>query len=492
MLSVNSYIELFSLPFGWQQYNQLWGVLTSTGIVYLPFAKVLLKNASQLFVSSQPGTGSSIAIKKTILEILMMIFTITIAVQPTIRFDTSVATFNTYDLDGRKTQNVLANTTFRHGHNLPREVKVPLLYYGFMSVSYGISHALSSQLGPVLNLRQVHAELNSSFIKDSKLKSEVTDFYNQCWKPSYTKYLKKKPELDGLGERYGIDDPDWLGSHFFQDTRGYYDSYYSYKPIKNFTASAIDDNFEDEWARPNCKDWWSMRQYGLGARLSKELPRSYLDKVFSMFAEDRLKLNEKGIRRLLEVSFPQGIDLQGDSHASGRHHISKLITSKIGMLKHSFGAYPKMHIAVSALPIIQALVLVGIVVVLPIYAVLVNFKLEKIIIVASMVSSIIFWKFLWELVNKLDDMLIRTFYPNSHMTVGGTHSLGEYIVDLVSGAMYVVFPAIMLMLMTSAGFSAGAGIAGFVSQGIGTLAAAGDKGGSIATNVVSAGTRLIK
>ena len=42
-MSVGSHLELFLTLFGWQQYNNLWSILTTTGLAYIPFALIVIQ-----------------------------------------------------------------------------------------------------------------------------------------------------------------------------------------------------------------------------------------------------------------------------------------------------------------------------------------------------------------------------------------------------------------------------------------------------------------
>lgn len=492
MIGVNSYVELYMLPFGWQQYQSLWSVLTHTGIVLLPFLRVILKNIADVFCSNDISSAASLALRKTVFECFMMLVVIMIALQPAMNFNQEVVEFAPrFNLDGARVNVTNAATTFDGALNLPQNVKVPILYYAIMSISYGLTHALSSGLTQFTDIRQVHAELNASDIKDSALKAEVIDFYQQCWKPAYSKYIKEKPELRIFAHDYAKDDPDWLGSHFFLDHELYYRKLFSHKPIKNFGLSALDVDIEEEWGRPNCKDWWGARSYGLGERLSAHLPRNFLNfaGIFQHNAEN--PIYEKGIRRLLEITLPTGMQLMGDEHYESRHQFSRKFSSKVGMFWESLSAYPKLHIIISSLPVIQAGFMLIIIVTLPIILILCNYRLQAVVSIGAVIFAIIFWRYLWEMTSVLDNMLIRAFYPTSHLEVGGTNSLGEYVVDLVTMFMYVVFPLVLLTMMSWAGWSAGSGIAGLVTQAFSPIAGAGDKGAAFTTAGISQGKNII-
>ena len=48
------------------------------------------------------------------------------------------------------------------------------------------------------------------------MRAEASQFYNDCFVPARSKYLRDKPTsaaITALLNEYGADDPDWMGSH---------------------------------------------------------------------------------------------------------------------------------------------------------------------------------------------------------------------------------------------------------------------------------------
>ena len=43
-MSVSSYLELYLAIFGWYMFDQIWVILKETGLAYLPFIGMFLKN----------------------------------------------------------------------------------------------------------------------------------------------------------------------------------------------------------------------------------------------------------------------------------------------------------------------------------------------------------------------------------------------------------------------------------------------------------------
>jgi hypothetical protein len=64
-------------------------------------------------------------------------------------------------------------------------------------------------------------------IADPRLRQEVSDFFSQCYIPARSKYQAERAAtaaINALLTTYGSDDPDWMGSHVYRNTAGYYDT----------------------------------------------------------------------------------------------------------------------------------------------------------------------------------------------------------------------------------------------------------------------------
>src|SRR5690348_9226893 len=75
-IGVQSYPELYTMLIGWDLYGKLWTLLTQTGIAFVPFIGLILKNVAQSYVSQgQHGTGFSLrSMELNLLTTLLLIF----------------------------------------------------------------------------------------------------------------------------------------------------------------------------------------------------------------------------------------------------------------------------------------------------------------------------------------------------------------------------------------------------------------------------------
>ncbi|MGH2621022.1 MAG: conjugal transfer protein TraG N-terminal domain-containing protein, partial [Anaerolineales bacterium] len=63
-MTVESFFELYLAIFGWQQYNQIWTIVTGTGLAYLPFLIILLLNIIGPMTSQETRDAATTSVKR--------------------------------------------------------------------------------------------------------------------------------------------------------------------------------------------------------------------------------------------------------------------------------------------------------------------------------------------------------------------------------------------------------------------------------------------
>jgi len=106
-------------------------------------------------------------------------------------------------------------------------VNIPVWWYAVLSMTSGFNHAVVEGLPNAADMRTYEQQARLATIADPRLRQEVSDFFSQCYIPARSKYQAERPAtaaIDALLTTYGPDDPDWMGSHVYLSTPGYYDT----------------------------------------------------------------------------------------------------------------------------------------------------------------------------------------------------------------------------------------------------------------------------
>ena len=160
----------------------------------------------------------------------------------------------------------------------PATVNIPVWWYAVLAMTSGFNHAVVEGLPAASDLRTYEQQARLATIADPRLRQETSDFFSECYVPARSKYQAERPAtaaVAGILTTYGDDDPDWMGSHVYRDTAGFYDSLRPTKQIPGWAYNAARDTEYDPaspptWGKPTCKEWWEDGAGGLREKLINE------------------------------------------------------------------------------------------------------------------------------------------------------------------------------------------------------------------------------
>ena len=511
-MSVTGYLALYTTLIGWQQYQNLWALMVGTGLVFIPFIGIVLKSFLEPFESQEPKSAAVIALRRLMIQTVGALLIIEFCCVPTVPLNPQVLHFE--PVCAHNTQVATpghTGTTYDNQFKVPTGVKVPILWYLVMSVSNGFTHAASEGLScSPINYQALQDQLDLSNMSSPTLKKETVAFYNDCYLPSYSKYMSgnlssgQQGQIKQVQSTYGKDDLGWLGSQAFLHTPGFYDSFSAQAPIPGFLFDPTRDQYEGQmsnhskWGEPSCQIWWSDPQNGLHAKLEKALPPSFLQDIGHM--GNMKVLADLGIRSLITHSFDPGMSESGDiprgyeslNDGNGSHWYVHL-AGEFGIASHQFIYYPKLYLLINALPVIQALLLLAIYALLAIMIPFSSYRLHFIITGSTIIFSITFWSYLWHLVAYINNELIGALYPTDPSKIipswhellqGSGGGLDATMVHFIVGTMYIALPMLFLILASWAGLKVSSAIMSSVNTMSGPSDAAGQEGGKIAMSTL--------
>jgi hypothetical protein len=348
--------------------------------------------------------------------------------------------------------------------------------------------------------------LDLANIQDSQLKQEVNDFYNDCYLPAYSSYLSHQLSSDQQNQiqqslqTNGKDDVGWLGSQTFLNVSGLYDAHNATKPIDGFPFDPDRDQEEGQVPNhspngmPDCKAWWSDPDNGLQSKLKTALPPTFWQKLTNI-GGDQNTIQNAAIKNIITHNFGSNQTIadkvrgyeSGNDNQSG-DFISRYIGGTVGTVLESFSFFPKLHLIINALPVIQGSLLFGLYAFLALAIPFSSYRINFCVVGSVVMFSLIFCSFLWNLTAWFDNYLIQALYP----TLGDIGGLGilnsatdlnpnELFVDMIVGALYVVLPILWMAVMSWCGYHAGLHVSGLFNSMLASAGSAGEKAGSRVT-----------
>ncbi len=499
-MGVDSYLELFTTSLGWYYYNQFWAILTTTGIVFIPFFGILFDAWREAYVYGAEEGGATRAVRTVEIEVYLALFVITIAAVPTPFTDLSrlnltykptatalvpnppTATVNsgqsTYESAFANIQGG-ATATGNTGCARLTGACVPVVWYATMALSSGLVQEMKAKINVDLKdfdgIRMVAA---NAAINSPDVRAEVQRFFSECYLPVRSKLMAAAPNaperinpVNGAPLNFAVE--DWMGSRYFVDHPLLYGDIYAKAPVPGFAVDLNRDkdyigaSNTPDWGRPTCKQWW---ENGL------------LDKVVAESDKAGTPTMMESVRALTSFSTNERKDIvarallsrNNESVTPGKYYgtdgsTTDLIAHPAGTVRDGlalsglvFGgaAFTVFQANVIAtLPILQPLILFSIYMLLPFILVLGRFQVNVIVLGAIAIFTVKFWTVMWAIVRLLDEKLSiamnddRSIWPELFMTSNNGYKRMALAITILT--LYIALPTLWTGMMGWAGVRVG-------------------------------------
>ena len=495
-IGVQSFPELYTTLLGWELYDKLWMLLTETGIAFLPFLGIILSNFSSSYIKYSSEQAAGGALRSMEVNLIVTLLIIFFAATPCLSLDARAISYSPIcqsDSDKTAFHPGDTGTTYDKAFTVPTgNITVPIWWYVVISVSQGITHAANTMVGCTPNLRKMVTEVNMAHLTDPELKQEMQDFNTMCFIPARTQFFQDQrtnnqsvlQKIDQDVKKHGEEDTEWAGSHSFSNV--YYKNLKASRPITGFPYIQDQDINSDvkgqatpQYGAPDCNSWWNNEDHGLKSRLYKVVPKTFADDFKDLIKDEKVKDNlVKNI-----VSNANGYD-NANSTLSDTGY--SRVGAAVGIWYHQLEEYPKLYAAQQAAPIIQALILLMIYVFLPFGLVFSSYRASSLITSSIVVFSVIFWSFVWRLVEFTDKSLMQALYTSWFERQGP----GATLADMIIASLIIFAPIFWFLFMGAMGIAAGNVVGAFT--GLNKIGEnAGRSGGQLAqTGVKAAGAAL--
>ncbi|MEZ5489088.1 MAG: conjugal transfer protein TraG N-terminal domain-containing protein [Gammaproteobacteria bacterium] len=520
-MSVDSYLELFTSLFGWAFYGILWDVLVSTGIVYLPFLGILIDNWREPAQGGEVGHASGLSLRRMEIELFIALLVVVLAGQPAALTPLNAATLSyspppTLLNPTPATATVAApqstyGTTGFTGSDAT--VNVPAWWYGVIALSSGLNHAIVEGLPTVADMRTFEQQAHLATIADPRLRQEVSDFFSQCYIPARSRYQAERPDspaINGILATYGTDDPDWMGSHVYRDTAGYYDTLRPANQITGWVYNAARDTEYDPaappvWGKPYCKQWWEDAAIGLREKLINEADATsagfsglVVAIAPALAGEQQNDAVAKTVLTNAPPSWSSNELVANNASGSGLFNTAGSIIkgglASGGVITASALFSVTMTAVLQSLPMVQAIMLLGIYALLPLVVVLSRYSIAMMVVAGMAIFTIKFWTVLWYLAMWVDQNLILSMYPDVNVFLQifanpGEHDAKRMLLNMITTSLYLGLPLLWSGMMAWAGVQVGRSLDNATHPFIKPANDAGQKGGSVGKAVMSKGMK---
>ena len=474
-LFTTDYLEYYLTLVGWIVHNGIWAVLVSSGVFALPFVAIIiqewLKARAEGADEGNKGVLSSMRIEN---RVWVAIVVVMFAGIPFIDVDLSMIRFDTSrsaqcQVNMPQPSDTGWSQSFTTLNN--QSAKVPVWWAFMHTVSRAVTGASIAAIPCGTDLRQMRIEVDATRIDDPVLAQEVADFTHDCYGPARAKLFMNRPALDEAQ----MHDVTWIGSRFFLDSAGYYDTYRANTPRDGWP---YDSNRDAGLAQvpsgagyPTCRQWWSAGGNGLRARLLGQVDPGLLTRLAGWAGfMSRTEVDDSVIRA---IASPRQQKLnQGAVYADYGGQIEKSLPNivtraagDVGLAVGSLGFFPAMDVVRQALPMVLSLLKMALVICIPLVLVIGTYDLKTVITVSVVQFALFFVDFWFQLARWIDSTILDALYgwgwgwnrPHSNFDpiMGLNNAFGDMLLNFVMATMFLVLPTFWVAALGWAGVKAG-------------------------------------
>lgn len=512
-MTTNSFLEYYLTLLGWVINNSIWSTLVATGIFAVPLGAIIIEEWIRARgEGADEGNKGALALARIENRIFSAYVVILFCCIPMLNISLDQMKF---DSSRSKACGISVIEPSQSGYSTSFETigdqsaSVPLWWWLIHAFSKGITSSAIAAIPCAPDIRQISMEVDASRIEDPILLQEVYEFTNDCYGIARSRLFLNKPNLSD-DDAYDV---KWIGSEYLLKTPGYYDKAYSKLPRKNWPWNESRDTARAKAVNgggyPTCKQWWADSGIGLRDRLVKSVDATLWTKLKGWITwSSNTEIENATLRQLVspehqKKSLSSGEIFQGYG-ASGRpgslnnigHGINNSVTN-VGLLVEKGKYYPKMNAIRTALPMIQAFLVMALVIVLPILMVISTYSFKTVFTATFGMFTLHFLTFWWELARWIDSSLLTALYKNEswgnmaksylpllNATMDGT--VQSQVMDFVNGSLFIVLPMFFFSAMGWAGYSVGAGMENMLNKGTGDAGAAASTGANTTMKIATA------
>ena len=474
-LFTTDYLEYYLTLVGWIVHNGIWAVLVSSGVFALPFVAIIiqewLKARAEGADEGNKGVLSSMRIEN---RVWVAIVVVMFAGIPFIDVDLSMIRFDTSrsaqcQVNMPQPSDTGWSQSFTTLNN--QSAKVPVWWAFMHTVSRAVTGASIAAIPCGTDLRQMRMEVDATRIDDPVLAQEVADFTHDCYGPARAKLFMNRPALDEAQ----MHDVTWIGSRFFLDSVGYYDTYRANTPRDGWPYDSNRDaglaQMPSGAGYPTCRQWWSDGGTGLRARLLGQVDPGLLTRLAGWAGfMSRTEVDDSVIRA---IASPRQQKLnQGAVYADYGGEIEKTVPNivtraagDVGLAVGSLGFFPAMDVVRQALPMVLSLLKMALVICIPLVLVIGTYDLKTVITVSVVQFALFFVDFWFQLARWIDSTILDALYgwgwgwnrPHSNFDpiMGLNNAFGDMLLNFVMATMFLVLPTFWVAALGWAGVKAG-------------------------------------
>ncbi len=497
-LYTTDYLEYYLTLVGWIVNNGIWNILVASGIFALPFLAIVLhewlRARAEGADEGNKGVLSSMRIENRVFVAIVVILFAGIPFIPvslsTIHFDTTRS--QQCQVNVAQPADTGWATSYTALNN--QSALVPVWWFFMHAISRAITSAAVAAIPCGADLQQIRMDVDATRINDPVLAQEVADFTHDCYGPARAKLFMNRPTLSDDQ----MNDVTWIGSNYFLNTAGFYDTYHSSTPRTAWPYDATRDaglaQVDNGGGYPTCRQWWSDGSQGLRSRLLAQVDPDLLSRIgkWAGFLS-QTQVDDSVIRTV--VSPQQQKMNQGAVYTDYGGQIGMTLpngvtrgASDLGLTVGSLGFFPAMDVVRQALPMVLSFLKMALVICIPLVLLFGTYELKAVVTVSCVEFALFFVDFWFQLARWIDSTILDALYgwgfgagrpqTNFDPLIGLNNTFGDMLLNFVIATMFLILPAFWVTALAWTGVRAGNFLQG-LANGSRDAGQAGSKGSNL-------------
>lgn len=456
----NDYLEYYLTLVGWVVHNGIWNALVVTGLVGLPFIAIViqewLRARGEGADEGNKGMLSAARIENRgwVAVVVLMFAGIPVidVSMDTVKFDKTRS--KQCQVNVPEPADTGWGQSFTTLNN--QSAKVPVWWFFMHAVSKAMTAAAVAAIPCGTDLRQMRMEIDSTRIADPVLEQEVADFSRDCYGPARAKLFMNRPTLNEAQ----MHDVTWIGSRFFLNNAGFYDTYHSRTPRTawpyNTTRDAGLAQVPSGGGYPTCQQWWSDGGKGLRGRLLEQVDTDLLTRVSKWAGFIPRDQADDLVIRAIAAPQKQIInrgyvytDYGGQVDMTAPNMVARG-TGDVGMAVGSLAFFPAMDVMRQALPMALSFMKAALAMSIPLLLIFGTFDLKTVVTISAVMFALYFVDFWFQLARWVDSTMLDALYgwgfgvgrphTNFDPLIGLNNAFGDLMLNFVMATMFLVLP----------------------------------------------------
>ncbi len=482
---------------GWHIANGIADLLVASGLILLPLVLLVWRNWSDPMRSQSMRNSAAVSLRRMELDALVATAVLVFTFLPAVPVSRDEIRFvGPYTETPTSAQQ--PNVPYGARNDAVAGIRVPIFWWLVYQVSTLLTDrtvSIIDGLGDPAVLRASLLRIAQLSITDEGLIAEIGQFRRDCYDPALAKYQRTANPPEATNDFAAV---DWLGSHLFIRTPGYYRAcpdirqcgtgYQAKVPVPGWPLRA---GVDPKPHQPRCDVWWDHDRLGLRIRILANLQeqspsfRRDIERVADSMKDGHRgrpldlvrRFEDRALRRMLN-QVPRIMVERADRekgiffNSLGWFSINGLqqLVASIGALLLSALMHIIMELVVVGLPMLQALMLMLMYIALPLVAPYAVLQPGIILRAALLLFSLRFVSALWAVAEYLDERLLRTMYPDARLLeFGGSGTVADVVLGLITLTAYLTLPLAWFLLIGALSSRSMAALAGGWSQLSGRL-----------------------